>query len=163
MRDFEGIPNKSGVADAVEEGVRDLNPVGRSQESVKTGAEAASEPSHPRDQDPRGPGTQSAAAQPALTFTDKEKEIIAGIRRQSDAKAAAEDILGLDVRPKQIRGRCCLFVGVAQTTYYTGYTWAGAIARLIYLRKKQAAGAPELRKAIAASEPRSPVITGGGL
>jgi hypothetical protein len=86
-----------------------------------------------------------------LSFTDEEKVLIFEARRQSDAQAIAQKLLGRRVRPKQIRGRCCLFVGMAQSTSYTGYTWAGAIARLIYLRKVEAPEAgtliPEAAKA----------------
>lgn len=68
-----------------------------------------------------------------LGIPKEHAELWAATRVQRDAKAAAELILGKKIQPKQIRGRCCLFVAGTTTTHYTGPTWKDAVARLIRL------------------------------
>ena len=84
-----------------------------------------------------------------VDLTEEEKRSVFAVRKQSDAKAAAEKLLGKTVRTKQVRGYCCLFADGANETNAYGITWQEAFMKLLFVHKLNGESAKnaELRKA----------------
>jgi hypothetical protein len=93
-----------------------------------------------------------------MDLTDEETTLIDSVRRQSDAKAAAEKYTGKRVRTKIIRGRCCLFVEDATYTDYFGYTWQSAVIALVFRTKVGVASAQSAELVKSANAAASPLI-----
>ncbi len=90
-------------------------------------------------------------------LSDADKAAIVAVRTQRDAKAAAEKFTGKGVRPKQVRGYCCLFVDGADYTDYFGYDWQGAFMKLVFLIRLGAASAKSQELVKSASSAKSAV------
>jgi hypothetical protein len=91
-----------------------------------------------------------APANRPVEFTAEDSAMLSGCRRQCDAKAALEKLLGKRVRPKTIRGSRCLFVGHETSTFYYGTTWGEAFLRAMIHIKRKAMSVEEQKLGLAA-------------
>jgi hypothetical protein len=105
-----------------------------------------------RDQERDEKLKQQNDNQPELT--EEEKQSILAVRNKRDAKTAAEKLCGRKVRPKVVRGYCCLFPAGRDYTDYFGHTWQEAFMTMLF-RRKLGAESPQsqdLKKEVRGSE-----------